>query len=117
ASPLWFIGQQRTWRLQNPRWHQPSSSRLQAIRFRMIENPVIAVVPIAKTNTKVLLRRPRLKPKVGMREISRGCIQLRRKVIAFGLPFSAYQLRLLVALMQMVRDRTQIIEKLTVDRP
>ena len=117
ASPLWLIRQQRAWRVQDPRRHQPASARLQPVGLRKIQNPVVTGIPALQALANVLTGRARLKPEVGMREIAECRIQLRRKIVALGLAFAAHQLGLFFALMKMMHDGPGVVEKLAVDRP
>src|SRR5258708_20342852 len=103
--------------MENARRHEPARSRLQPIRLRKIENAVVAGVPAFEALVNIFPPGAWLKAKVGMGEVARGGIQLRREVVSLRLALSAHQLRLLLALVEVVRDGAEVIKKLTVDRP
>src|SRR5581483_10613637 len=83
----------------------------------MVQNPVVAADPIGEATANIFSCGAGLQSEVRMREISRRSVQLRRKVVAFRLSFSPHQPCLLFALMKVMRNRAEVIEEFTVDRP
>src|SRR5580704_8898460 len=103
--------------MENAGRHEPARSRLQPIRLGKVENAVVALVPAFEALANLFPRGAWLKAKVGMGEVAGGGIQLRRKVVSLWLAFSAHQVRLLLALMEVVRNGAEVIKKFAVDRP
>ena len=100
TAPLRFVGQQGARCVQHASWNQPTSAGLQAVRFGIIQNAVVAFA------------RARFESEVSMRKIAGSGVQLRREIVAFWFALAAHKLSLCLALMKMMRDRPQIIEKL-----
>src|SRR5215471_13591467 len=97
--------------------HLPSRSRLKPIRTRVIQNAVIAFVPILQASHDVILRRSRLQSKKRVREIVLHDVVLRREVIRLRLAALADFLSEFIALVHVMRDRTKVVEKLAQDIP
>src|SRR5579871_6732155 len=64
-----------------------------------------------------MLGRARLQSKEGIRKVVADGVELRRKIIGFWLPLLADKSRLLVVLVHMVGNRTEVIEESAVHRP
>ena len=109
---LRLISDQRTRRVQNARVDLPSSARLQAIRLRMIQDAVVALVPAFQAAAHVVRRGARLQAHEGVREIVVLEIVLRREVVGLRLALLADLLRMLVHLVHVVRNRPQVVEEL-----
>ena len=102
--------------MQNPRIDLPSRPRLQPIRPRMEQDPVVALVPVRQALTNLLLRRARLQ--------THECV---RKVVLSGCTAAgsstppacplAGRLCDRIVLVHVVRNGAQIVEKLAQDVP
>src|ERR1017187_2568517 len=96
---------------------QPTSARLEPVGLRIVEYTVVPLVPAGETSANIFFRRAWLKTKVCVWKISGGGIQLRREVVTFRFAFPANQLRLLLTLVEVVRNWAKIIKEFAVNRP
>ena len=85
--------------------------------MREIEDAVVALVPVLQALADLRLGRAGLEAHERVGEVVADVVVLRREVVALGLAFLADQLRLLGALVHVVRDRAHVVEELRVDRP
>src|SRR5690348_13951311 len=99
--------------MKNSRVDLPSRSRLQLISARMVEDSVVPLVPALQAGPHIIARGPRLQPHKCIGEVVIREIILRREVICFRLSFLSHARRELIGLMQMVRNRTKVVEELT----
>jgi len=83
----------------------------------MIQDAVIALVPALQAATHVLARGAGVEPHERVREIIVLEVVLRRKVIGFGLALLAHARGEFVALVQVMGNRAQVVEKLTEQVP
>ena len=116
-APLRLIGAQRTGCVQDARADQPSAAWLQTIRFRKIKDAIVTPVPMLEAFADIVLGRAGLQPEKRVRKIVAHVIVLRREIIRLRLPFLADELRLLLVLMHVQRNRPHVVEELGVDRP
>ena len=116
-TPLWLIGAERTWGVEDARIDQPTRTRLKLIGLGELENLVVALVPVRDAFADLRLGRTRLEAHERIWEIIPDVVVLRREVIRFGLTFEPEQLGLLGVLVHVVRDRTHVVEELGVDGP
>src|SRR5215510_3455205 len=95
----------------------PARAGLQPVRARMIENAVVAFVPVFQAAHYIAFCCARLESKKRVWEIVLNNVVLRRKVIRFGFAFLADLLGKFLALMHVMRDRSEIIEEFAEDIP
>ena len=117
GAPLGLIRQERARRVKDGRRDQPAGAGLEAIRLGMVEDAVVARVPAFEALDDVVSGRAGFKTHEGIGEIVAGGVQLRREVVAFGLPLAADLRGLLGGLMHVVGDGAHVVEKLAVDGP
>ena len=116
-APLRLVGAKRTRRMQHARRNQPARPRLEPVRTRKIQNPVVALVPVLKALPDLRLGRPGFKSHERIREIVPHWIVLRREIIGLRLSFLPHQSGLFLGLVHVVRNRPHVVEKLRVHRP
>src|ERR1700722_8047037 len=97
--------------MKNSRIYLPAFAHDEPVGTSMLEDAVIALVPLLQASTDIRLCRARFKAHVGVGKIVFHLVVLRRKVVCFRFPLLPYELCELVALMQMVRDRAQVVEE------
>ena len=117
TAPLRLVRAQGTGCVQDAGINQPTRARLQPIRLRQVQDPVVTLVPIFQALPHLRLRGARLKSHERVREVVPHVVVLRREVIRLRLAFLSHQLRLLGRLMHVVRNRTHVVEELRVHRP
>ena len=83
----------------------------------MIEDAVVALVPVLQAAHDVVLRRAGFEAEEGVGEIVADGVELRWKVIRLRFALLPDLGRLRVVLVHVVRDRPQVVEELAVDRP
>ena len=70
GAPLRLVGHQRAGRVQHARRHQPAGARLQAIRLAVVEDAVVALVPVVEAAARC---RPWSCPAPGRRRCRGSC--------------------------------------------
>src|SRR5215467_11085878 len=103
--------------MQNSGVHLPPCACLQPVSLGVKQQPIVTAIPVLETLPHIILRRPRLQPHKGVGELILFGIVLRRKVVSFRLPLASHSLGKLVRLMHVVRNWTEIVEKLAQDTP
>ena len=103
--------------MQHVRRHKPAGADLQAVGLRDVGDAVIALVPALETADDVRLGRAGHQTEEGVGETRAQVVVLRREVVGFRLALLPHQLGELVVLMQVVRQRPEVVEELAVDRP
>jgi hypothetical protein len=83
----------------------------------MIQNAIVALIPILQTAHDIIFGCARLEPKERVREIVLNDVVLRREVIRFGFASLADSFGKLVALMHVMGDWAEVIEKFAEDIP
>ena len=116
-APLWLVSHQRAWCMENTRRHQPAGAGLQAVALAVVQDAVVPLVPALQAAADVDLGRAWLQAKEGIGEIVTDRVELRWKIVGLRLALLAHQVRLGVVLMHVMRNRSEIIEELAVDRP
>ena len=117
AVDLRLIRHERAGRVQDPGIDLPPGPNLQPEGPRQVQDAVVAAVPVLEASPDLGLRRPGLEAHEGVREVVVGLVVLRREVVRLGLAFAAEELRLLLALMQVVRNRAHVVEELAEQIP
>src|SRR5262249_29624079 len=90
---------------------------MEPIGLAEVEDAVVAFVPALQAATDVGLGRAGLQAEKRVGEVVAGGVELRWKIIRFRFTLLTYQPGLFVALVHVVRDRAQVVEKLTVNGP
>src|SRR5687768_17182494 len=103
--------------MQNAGINLPAGPRLQTIRARKEEDAVVSLAPVLETAPYVLFRRARLETHERKRKRVFNLVVLRRKVVRLGLTFLPDELRERIALMHVMRDRSQVVEELAEQIP
>src|SRR5881296_1673839 len=83
----------------------------------MIQNAIVALIPILQTAHDIIFGCAWLQTKERVRKIVLNDVVLRREVIRFGFAFLADFFGKLVALMHVMRDWTEVIEKFAENIP
>jgi hypothetical protein len=83
----------------------------------MLEDAVVTLVPLLQASPDIRLCGARFKTHVGVGKVVFHLVVLRRKVVCFGFPLLSYEPGELVALMQVVRDRPQVVKELAEQVP
>jgi len=65
----------------------------------------------------LVLRRPRLKPEEGVRKVGAVVVHLRWKVVGFRFRLLIHQCRVVLHLMQVVRQGAFVVKELGIHRP
>ena len=117
AAPLRLVGAERAGRVEDARVDEPAGAGLEAIGLGEIEDAVVALVPVFEALADLRLGRAGLEAHEGVGEIVADVVVLRREVIGLRLAFLADELRLLGALVHVMRNRPHVVEELRVDRP
>ena len=81
------------------------------------QDAVVALAPVFEAASHVGFRRARLEPHERERKRVFNLIVLRREVIRLGLAFLPDELRERIALVQMMRNRSHVVEKLAEQIP
>src|SRR5215831_439165 len=95
----------------------PARAGLQAVCAGMIENAVIAFVPVFQAANHSIFCRARLESKKSVWEIVLNHVVLRRKIIRLRLTFLADLPGELLTLMHVMRDRSEIVEEFAENVP
>src|SRR5262249_54260994 len=83
----------------------------------VIQNPIVAFVPVFEAANDVIFCRPRLETKKRVRKIVLNDVVLRWEVVRFRLALLSDFPGKLLALMHVVRDRSKVVKKLAEDIP
>ncbi|MPN35238.1 hypothetical protein SDC9_182735 [bioreactor metagenome] len=97
--------------------HVPAGSGFEPVGFRQVGDPVVAFGEILQAGADLLLRGSRLKAEKGVGEASAVVVELRREIVALRFAALPDFFRVFVAVMHMVRQRSEVVEKFRVDRP
>ena len=97
--------------------HLPPRAGLQPERARMIENAVVTFVPVFQAADDIVFRRARLESKKCVWKIVLHDVVLRGKVIRLRFAFLADLPGELLALMHVMRNRSEIVEEFAEDVP
>src|ERR1039458_5745550 len=97
--------------------NQPPGARFEPVRLREVQNAIITGVPALKTFANIFFGRAWLKTEICMWGVARGGIELGREIIPLRLSFPSHQSCLILALMQVMGNRTEVVEELAVNRP
>ena len=103
--------------MERARGNPPPRAGFQAVRFGIVEDAVVPLVPAFETAADVFAGGSGLKAVKRMRKIVAKGVQLRREIVAFRFPLPPDQGGLFEALVQVVRDGPHVVEELAVDRP
>ena len=103
--------------MQHARRNQPAGAALQTIRLRQVEDPVVPLVPILQALAQLSLGGARLQTHKRITKIVVDVVQLRREVIALGLPFLADELGVFELLVHVMGDRPHVVEEFGIDGP
>jgi hypothetical protein len=103
--------------VQNARVDLPSGAAFEAVRTRQIGDPVVSLVPVLEAATDVVFRRSGLESHERIWVVVVGRIVLRWKVVRLGFPAATHALGVLVALVHVMRDRTEVVEELAEQVP
>ena len=109
---LRLISDQRPRRMQDARVDLPSGARLQAIRFRMVQDAVVALVPALQASPHIVRRGARLQAHERVWKIVVLEVVLRREIVGFRLALLPDLPGMLFHLVHVVRNRSQVIEEL-----
>src|SRR5688572_15175005 len=114
---LRFVSHQRSRRVQNARVNLPPRSRLQPVRFRVIEDAVVPFIPALQAPLDIIPRCARLQSHERVWEIVALEIVLGWEVVGLRLSLLSYPRGELVVLMEMMRDGAEIVKKLAKQVP
>ena len=103
--------------MQNARIDLPPGSRLQLVGSRVIQNAVVALIPALQAAPQSSLRRARLQPHERVREIVVLEVVLRREIVRFRLALLPHARGEFIVLVQVMRDRPQVVEELAQQVP
>ena len=116
-SELRFVSTQTCGRVQNPRRNVPARVEFYVVRLRIIKQAVIAFGEILKAFLYIFLFTVGIKTEKRVRKFRAVVIHLSGKKIHFRFTGAADPFRVFVAVMNVVRKRSRIIEKFGKHRP
>src|SRR5579859_6445668 len=97
--------------MENTRIDLPSFAYDEPVGASMLEDAVVALVPLFQASTDIGLGRTRFEAHVGMGKIVFHLVVLRWKVVCLRLSLLSYEPGEFVGLMQVVRDGAQVVEE------
>src|ERR1700722_9248449 len=103
--------------MQNTRINLPAFARHQPVSAGIGEDAVVSLVPLFQTSPDIGLRGARFEPHVSVWKVVFDLVVLRWKVVCLWLALLPYKLRKFVALVHVVRNRTQVVEELAKQVP
>ena len=103
--------------MKNAGIHLPAGAGLQSVRARVIQNAVVTSVPVFQTANDIVFGCSRLESKKRVGKVVLNDVVLGRKIIGFRLSFLPDLFSKLLALMHVMRNGSEVIEKLAEDIP
>ena len=113
---LRFVRTQACGRVQNTRRNVPARVEFYVVCLRIIEQTVIAFGKILKTFLYIFLFAFRVKTEKRVRKFRAVIVHLRGEKVHFGFSV-AHSLRVFVAMMDVMRKRSRVVEKFREHRP
>ena len=117
GTPLRLVSADGTRSVKNARRNEPARARLQPIRFRQIENAVVALVPVLEALANLRFCRAGLESHEGVVETVFRRVELRGIVIGFRFAFLTGEFRVFVHLVDVMRERSEVVKEFGEDRP
>ena len=103
--------------MQNAGRNEPARAELEPVCRGQTENSVVALLPVFEALPDVCLGRARNETHKRIRKVIVDVVELRRKVITFGLRFLVDERGILRTLMHVEWDGAHVVEKLGEHRP
>src|SRR5262249_33942176 len=96
---------------------KPTGSRLESVRFAVVQYEVVPLVPALQTIADVFLGGSRLETEKCIRKMVTKIVELWREIIRFWLALLADERGLRIVLVHMMRNGPEIVKKLAIHRP
>ena len=117
AVHLGLVGHKRSGRVENAGIDLPAGSGLEAIRARQKEDAVVPLAPVLEAAPHLVSCRARLEPHERERKGVFDLVVLRREVVRLGLALLIDELRKRITLVQVMGNRSHVVEELAEQVP